>query len=323
MKRILITGIAGFTGSYLAEYIVKNYPKTKVFGWYYPGSSLKDLAEIEKKITLIPCDINNAKKVKSLLNDIVPDNIFHLAAQSSIDASFDDPALTLRTNILGQNNLLDAARLQKENYQPTILITCSAEEYGYSQKNEIPIKESAVLRPRSPYAVSKISQDFMGYQYWEAYKMKIIRIRVFNHTGPRRLPIFFVSKFAKRIAEIEKGKRPPELYIPDLSVTRDFSDVRDVVRGFVMAASRCKHGQVYNICSGKGIVIQKIVDKLLELSTFKNINLKKDPNRKRPSEGRVIIGSNKKLFQACGWKPKKDFLNDTLPDMLEWWRQRI
>lgn len=323
MKKILITGIGGFAGSHLAEYILHNIKKANVFGTTKNNELLDNIKNIKNTLTLIPCDINNADEIESVIQKHSPDTIFHLAAQSYVHSSWEDSGATLKTNIIGQSNLFEAVRKNLKKVNPAILITCSSEEYGYVHEDEIPIKETNELRPRSPYAVSKVAQDYMGYQYWEAYKMKIIRIRAFNHTGPRRAPIFFVSGLAKTIAEIEKGIRPPEFLIRDLSAIRDFTDVRDVVRGYAMAIESCKPGDVYNICSGKKIVLQQILDEFLHLSKKKNIKLLQDPEGKRPTDGGIIVGDHSKFTQAADWEPEIDFMEKTLSDMLDWWREKI
>lgn len=323
MKKALITGIAGFAGSHLAEYIISQKKDMEVFGTVLPNLELKNISRFIDKVKILPCDINNKNEVENVIGRVLPDIIFHLAAQSYIHSSWENPEATLQTNIIGQSNIFEAVRTFRNNIDPIILIICSSEEYGYVQKDEVPIKETNDLRPRSPYAVSKVAQDFMGYQYWEAYKIKIIRMRAFNHTGPRRASIFFVSDLAKKIAEIENKLRVPELEIRDLSAIRDFSDVRDIVRGYVMAINTCEPGDVYNICSGKALVLQEILDEFLRLSKVKNIKIIKDPLGTRPTDGGIIIGDNSKFKERSGWNPEIDFLKKTLPDMLEWWRERV
>ncbi len=269
-------------------------------------------------------DINHKESVKEVMAAVKPDIIFHLAAQSYVASSWENPELTLHTNIIGQSNLLEAVRqLQDDIFNPTILIACSSEEYGPAREIGHPsFDENSELQPQSPYAISKIAQDFMGFQYFQAYGLKIIRIRAFNHTGPGRDPVFGVSNFAKKISEIERGLIPPELQIRDLSATRDFTDVRDVVRGYWLATEKCQPGQVYNICSSRGLTFEQILNKLLSLSTVKDIALIKDPAGKRPTDGGQIIGDNSKFKTATGWRIEIDFLAQTLADMLNFWRKQ-
>jgi len=323
MKKVLITGIAGFAGSHLAEYILENHKDAEIFGTILENERLDNISHIQKQLRLIPCDINDASMVSSAMEKVLPDTIFHLAAQSYIHSSWEDSGATLKTNIIGQSNFFEAVRKKLDAISPTILITCSSEEYGYVRQNETPIQETNDLRPRSPYAVSKIAQDYMGYQYWEAYKMKVIRMRAFNHTGPRRAPIFFVSSLAKKVAELERGMSTEPFKTRDLSAVRDFSDVRDIVKGYAMAVASCSPGDVYNICSGKGLVLREIVDTFIKLSKAKNMKLVRTEEGTRPTDGGVVIGDHSKFFRATGWKPNIDFLGKTIPDMLDWWRKHL
>ena len=321
--KIFITGIAGFAGSHLAEYILSQKNKAEIFGTILPDTDIKNIKAFSEKIHILTCDINNKKEVERVVAKVAPDRIYHLAAQSYVHSSWEDPTSTLSTNILGQSNLFEAVRMLKDKADPIILIACSSEEYGFVGEANLPIKENEELHPRSPYAISKLAQDYMGYQYFISYGMKIIRMRAFNHTGPRRNPIFFVSNMAKKIVEIEKGIRPPILEIRDLSAVRDFTDVRDIVRGYVMATQNCQAGDVYNICSGNGLRLQEILDALIRLSEIKNIQFIKDTSGTRPNDGNAIVGDNNKFKKASGWKPEIDFMQQTLPDMLAWWRKNI
>jgi len=320
--KVLITGISGFAGSHLAEYIIEHHKDVELFGAQKRESSFENLAHIKNKIILVECDIQKRAQVEDVVRKILPDTIFHLAAQSYAHSSWEDPQATLSTNIMGQCNLLESIR-SIQNYKPVIVIACSSEEYGFVNENEIPIRETNDLRPRSPYALSKVAQDLSGYQYYYTYGMKIIRMRAFNHTGFRRSAVFGISGFAKKIAEIEKGLREPKIEVRDLSAVRDFSDVRDIVRGYWKAGELKNFGDVYNVCSGKGITIEDMLDTLIKLSQVKNIEKVKDPHGTRPNDGGVIIGDNSKFTQASGWKSEIDFLKKTLPDMLDWWRKKI
>lgn len=197
----------------------------------------------------------------------------------------------------------------------------SSEEYGLVKPNEIPVKETNPFRPLSPYAVSKVAMDMLGYQYFKSYGMRIVRTRAFNHTGPRRGEFFVSSNFAKQIAEIEKGKKEPILFVGNLETKRDFSDVRDVVRGYLLAVQKGEPGEVYNICSGKARGINQVLEMLLKLSKTR-VKVKKDPARMRPSDILVLQGDCSKFKKKTGWKPEISF-EKTLKDLLEYWRERV
>jgi len=315
--KILITGIAGFVGSHLAEYSLAQ--KAEVFGIDSPKAKKDNITHIEDKIKYIECDITDEKRLKQVVREIKPDRIFHLAAQSFVPASWESPVRTLETNIIGQVNLFEAAR--ECNINPFIQIACSSEEYGEVTEENLPITEQTPLNPLSSYGVSKVAQDLLGYQYNKSYGMNIIRTRAFNHAGPRRGEIFVCSDFAKQIAQIEAGKNLPILYVGNIKAIRDFTDVRDVVRAYWLALEKCEPGQVYNICSGKGYAIKQVADMLLSLTDAK-IEIKVDSARLRPSDVQVLIGDSSKFRKATGWQPEILF-EKTLKDLLNFWREKI
>jgi GDP-4-dehydro-6-deoxy-D-mannose reductase len=202
------------------------------------------------------------------------------------------------------------------------LVIGSSEEYGLVEPDELPIRESNPLRPLSPYAVSKVAQDLMGWQYFRSYGMHVLRSRAFNHTGPRRGDAFAESNFAKQIAEMEAGLREPVVHVGDLKPTRDFSDVRDIVRGYWLLLERGTPGEVYNLCSGLEWSIERILNFLIGKSTVPHIEIRQDPARLRPSDVPVLRGSRQKIENALGWRTTIP-LEQTLTDLLEYWRRRI
>ena len=322
--RILITGITGFVGSHLADYILAHFPEVEVHGIKRWRSDMSNISHLENQITLHECDIKDAHNIYEVIERVKPDKIFHLAAQSYVPASWESPAETLQTNIIGQANLFEAVRKSHSSeYDPVIHIAGSSEEYGLVKPDEIPINENNPLRPLSPYAVSKVAQDFHGYQYHKSYGLRIIRTRAFNHSGPRRGHLFVDSNFAKQIAEIEKGLRAPEIKVGNLEAIRDFTDVRDMVEAYWLATEKCEPGEIYNISSGRAYKIKDMLDKLLQLSTVKNIRIIEDPTRKRPSDVAVLVGDSEKFRLKTGWKPKYDYLTQTLKDTLDYWRKRV
>lgn len=316
-KKALITGITGFAGSYMAEFLLnKGFEVCGICRW---RSNRANIAHLNNKLKLIEADLLDAHSLESLMFEIRPDFIFHLAAQSFVPASWTSPAVTLETNIVGSANLFESVRRAQIN--PVIQIACSSEEYGLVNPKEIPLKETNPLRPLSPYAVSKVAMDYLGYQYFKSYGTKIVRTRGFNHTGPRRGDVFAESSFAKQIAEIEKGKREPVIYVGNLETQRDYTDVRDMVKGYFLAVTKGEPGEVYNICSGKAWRISEVLDYLLAISKVK-VTLKQDPARMRPSDVPILLGNNTKFRRQTGWKPEIP-LKQTFSDLLDYWRERV
>jgi len=315
--RVLITGITGFVGSHMAEYALDK--GAQVFGSTRWRSKTENIEHLRSKVTFIESDLRDLSSVRALLETSVPDYIVHLAAQSFVGVSWHAPAETLTTNIISQVNLLEALRGLKMS--PRFLAVGSSEEYGLVLEDEVPIKETNPLRPLSPYAVSKVTQDMMGYQYFKSYGLPIIRTRAFNHEGPRRGDVFVTSNFARQVAEIEAGLREPVVYVGDLTPRRDYSDVRDIVRGYWLLLERGEPGEVYNLCSGRSWSIQQVLDFVLNLSTVKGIEVKTDPARLRPSDVMILEGDPTKMHKATGWKVEIPF-ERTLTELLDYWRQR-
>jgi len=308
MKKALITGAEGFVGAHLMNELIAE-------GYHVFGTS-----RIRQQ-GFVKMDIQNYEEVRSVLNELKPDVIFHLAGIAYVPSSWQDPGLTFEVNTIGALHIFDACRSIGIN--PVIQIACSSEEYGLVLENEVPIKETNPLRPLSPYAVSKIAMDFLGYQYNQSYGMKIIRTRAFNHSGPGRGEVYMTSTFAKQIAQIELGLQEPVIEVGDLTSIRDITDVRDTVRAYRLLTEKGTPGELYNIATGVGYTAQEILDKLLSMSTYKKkIEVKQDPKRMRPSDVKVLIGSNKKTKKACGWSPKYK-IDDTLKALLEYWRSEL
>ena len=315
--KVLITGITGFAGSHLAEFLLSK--KYEVHGIERWRSKTENIEGFKDKITLHECDIKDYHSVKKVIENVMPEKIFHLAAQSFVPASWNAPSETIITNVIGELNIFEAVKELKIN--PWIQIACSSEEYGMVYENEVPIKETNPLRPLSPYGVSKVAQDMLGYQYYQSHNLNIVRTRTFNHEGPRRGEVFVTSNFAKQIAEIEKKKKPPVVYVGNLDARRDYTDVRDIVRAYWLATEKCVAGEVYNICSGRDWKIKDMLNYLLSLSKIK-VEVKQEPGRMRPSDVQILLGDGTKFMKQTGWKPEIPF-EKTLEDLLNYWRERI
>jgi len=317
MRRVLVTGVTGFAGSHLVDYMLER-GDCEIVGIQRWRSRTENIEHFMDRIAMVECDLRDASSTRDTIEKVRPDWIFHLAAQSFVPTSWTAPTESLSTNIIGQVNLFEAVR--KLGMKCRIQLACSSEEYGMVHADELPIRETNPLRPLSPYAVSKVGQDLLGYQYWMSWKLDCVRTRGFNHEGPRRGPVFVASDFAKQIADIEKGRKTPVISVGNLEARRDFTDVRDMVRAYWLALEKCEPGEVYNICTGRDWTIRALLDHLLSLTKAK-IEIREDPARLRPSDVPVLLGDNTRFVKATGWQPTIPF-EQTLRDMLEYWRAR-
>jgi GDP-4-dehydro-6-deoxy-D-mannose reductase len=314
--RLLVTGAAGFVGGHLVAFLRAERPDVEIHGVVLPqgGVSWRGPAGVR----VLEADLNDPKAAAAAVEEVRPEAIVHLAGQASVHQSWLDPALTLRTNVLGLVHLLDAAR--RLALRPAVLVVGSAEEYGPVGPEEIPIREEAPLRPASPYAVSKVAQAALARLYGPAGGMRIVLTRTFHHTGPGRGEAFAESSFARQIAEIEAGRRPAVLEVGNLEAVRDFTDVRDVVRAYWMLLDKGQGGEAYNVCSGRGRRIRDLLDTLLAASSAR-VEVRVDPERLRPSDVPVQVGDPGRLRAATGWQAEIP-LERTLGDLLDDWRTR-
>ena len=313
--KALITGISGFAGSNLTEFLIKK--GYEVFGTFFDKSTFSNLNGSMNKIKVYRCDIRNYDVLKNVIEEVKPDEIYHLVAISFMPTSLKEPKLTFDTNLYGTLNLYQAVIDLEMN--PIILFVGSADEYGIVNENDLPIKEECHLNPMNPYSISKASADFLSFFYFKNYSLNIIRVRPFNHIGPKQSPEFVSSSFAKQIAEIEKCFKEPIIKVGNLEAKKDFTDVRDMVRGYWLALDKGEPGKVYNICSERAIQIKELLNHLLELSSRK-VEIMKDPKRMRPSDNPILRGDSSKFRRRTGWKPEIP-LDKTLKDILEYWRK--
>jgi GDP-4-dehydro-6-deoxy-D-mannose reductase len=339
----LITGITGMAGSHLAECLVDR-PDVQVFGsfrWRSNRANLGDLADASKlnvlegklisseaeladqvkpgTVTLVECELQDAFAVQRLIGCVRPDRLFHLAAQSFVPTSWAAPAQTISINVQSQVNLFEAIR--QARLDPLIHVAGSSEEYGLVYPDEAPIKESNPLRPLSPYAVSKVTQEMLATQYYRSYGLKNVVTRAFNHEGPRRGEVMVTSNFAKQLAEIEAGVREPVIEVGNLTARRDWSDVRDMVRAYWLTLEHCQPGEVYNIGTGSAVTVRAMLDMLLELSTA-DVKVIQVPSKMRPSDVELLQADASKFKAETGWEPVIP-LQQTLRDTLDYWRARV
>jgi GDP-4-dehydro-6-deoxy-D-mannose reductase len=257
-------------------------------------------------------DLRDAARVRSAVAALAPEAVLHLAAQSSVAESFQDPTTTMAVNLLGTLNLLEA--LKAIQFQGVFVYVSSAEVYGVVADADLPTKETQPLRPRSPYAVSKVASEALCYQWSQTEKVRIIIARPFNLIGPGQDKRFAIADFARQIIEIRRGERPPFLVTGNLDVTRDFTDVRDAIRAYCRLLENGQNGEVYNICSGKERSLRALVEEMLRIARVE-AELRTDTIRLRPVEQGRMVGDNTKLREQLGCLPEI-LLDSTLTDVL-------
>ena len=308
--KALVVGGGGFVGPYLVRHLKDELgyevtvTKTEKETVAMDGAVVKNL------------DILDKNQISELLNEEKPDYLFHLAAQSSVAYSWKNPTLTVDVNIKGCVNLLEAVKDADE--KPRVLLIGSGEEYGHIKKDECPIIEDNVLRPGNIYAATKSCQNMLGKIYSDAYGLDIMMVRAFNHIGPNQTPVFVVADFCKQVADIEKGKQEPVIYVGNLSAKRDFTDVRDVVKAYALLVKGGKRGETYNVGRGHAVAIEDILKEIVSMSD-KDIEVKVDEKKLRPVDVPIIEPDIEKIKKEVGWEPVIE-LRQTLEETLEYWR---
>ena len=311
MKSLIIGG-AGFVGAYLIRHL-RDEKGREVYVTKMPHEEIS-----EDGAKVYDLNILDKDAICALLEEVQPDEIFHLAAQSSVAVSWKNPALTVDVNVKGGVNVLDAVR--DTCPKARVLLIGSGEEYGHVKNEEMPIREENAVRPGNIYAATKVCQNLLGAIYAEAYQMDVMMVRAFNHIGPNQIPQFVVADFCKQVADIEAGRQEPVMKVGNLSARRDFTDVRDVVRAYGMIIEKGSAGETYNVGSGHAIAIQEILDKILAESKAE-ISVEKDPNKFRPVDVPVIEADTTKLREATGWEPQIP-LTQTIKETVEYWRNK-
>lgn len=320
MKKVLITGITGFAGSHLMDYILEN-TDYMVYGIKRMNSNLRNINHALDKIILFDADLLDQSSLISVLKKVQPDQIYHLGALSWVTPSWDMPAVYMQTNAIGTINLFEAMRIT--DCHARVLTSATPEEFGDVPADLIPITEETRIKPINPYAASKAAQDMVCITYHASYKMDIVRTRAFNHEGPRRYIHGAIASFAYQIAQIEKNKQEPIIKVGNLSATRNFTDVRDTVRAYFLAMEKGTSGELYIIGTDQIYTMKEVLDMLISHSTMADkIQIEVDPARVRPTELMTFIGDYSKFKAATGWERTYD-LSETLESVLNYWRNFV
>lgn len=315
---VMVTGISGMTGSHLADFLCEKRD-VRVHGVIRWRDSLNHLENIKNRLILHECDLRDAHGVTDLIQKIQPDQIFHLAAETSVASSWKNPEQTIVNNITCQLNIFEAVR--HSSPKTRILVTGSSESYGLVTEQDLPVSEDMGFHPLSPYGVSKVSQDMLAYQYHQSYGMDIVRVRVFNLTGPRQDPTFALANFARQLARIDTGCSEPVIKVGNLEARRDFTDFRDAAEANWMALEKGVAGEVYNIGSGKSRKLKTALDRLIKISGLR-VTVEQDPERMRPSDIPCMVCDNRRFAAATGWQTKISF-DQTLEDLYRYWQKRV
>ena len=313
----LITGCAGFAGSHLADYLLGQ--GEEVIGLVTVDEDRANIRHIEKQLEIVHGDVRDSDRMLEVIQSTRPQRIYHLAAFSSPAQSFEGPHLTYQVNFTGTLNLL--AAWLRVGMDCRFLLVSSAEVYGIVPKEKLPMHEELDLGPVNPYAGSKAAAEILALQFFRSYSLPIVRVRPFNHTGPRQSSHFVCSKFARQVAEIDRGLSPPNIMTGNLHVIRDFSDVRDIVRGYRDLLEKGMPGEVYQLCSGRPISIEAILRTVISFAS-QPVQISVDKSLVREREADEVWGDYSKAKLAVGWEPRRQ-LQDTLRDLKLYWETEI
>ncbi len=313
--RVLITGITGPVGSFLADYLL-TLPDLEIHALKRWRSDSRPIEHLRGQIVLHEGDVEDPFAVARIVEAARPDRVFHLAAQSYPSESWDAPITTMRTNVEGTLNMLEAIR----RYAPTarMHIAGSSAAYGQVGPDEVPIAETRPLRPASPYGVSKVAAELSGLQYYDSYGLHVLVTRSFNHVGPRQGDRCSIQTFCRQMAEIEAGKQAPVIAVGNLEPRRDFTHMTDAVRALWLLLEHAPPGQAYNLCSGQATRIGDIVE-LVRHHGRVPVEVRVDPARLRLSDEPILMGDNRKLCAATGWQPRIG-MEQIVTELLDYWR---
>ena len=319
MDKYLITGYAGFVSRHFLEYLDANEPHASVKGLDVQEPEFQQSSFKNIRVNFEKTDLLDQDRVESIILNFQPDFIVHLASYSSVAFSWREPILSFRNNMNIYLNLLESIRKLKAPAR--ILSIGSSEEYGNVDEKNLPLTEAHIPKPLSPYAVARVSQEMISKVYVDGYGLDIVMTRSFNHIGPFQKDTFVVSSFARQLVEIEKsGEKHGALVVGDLSIVRDFTDVRDVVRAYDGLLKKGKKGEIYNVCSGVGHSLRDIIRQMSAILNM-DVSTETDAGRIRPSDNKVIIGANDKIMRDIGWQPEIP-LQKSLEDVINNWRLR-
>ena len=315
--KVLVTGGAGFAGSHLTEYLLGRGAEVTVLA--AEQESLANIGEWLDRVRVVRIDLRDAPGLVRIVRDCAPDRVYHLAALSSPAESISNPQLTYDVNLLGTLHLLLACRELVGGCR--FLFVSSSEVYGVVGASEVPVREETPMRPANPYAGSKAAAELVADQFFRCYGVPVVRVRPFNHTGPRQSPTFVCSDFARQVAEIELGLRAPRISVGNLDVQRDFSDVRDIVRGYYLLLEKGRAGEVYQLGSGRAVAIREILQTLL-IDSSQKAEVVVDPARLRLSEAVAVWGDTTKTEKAVGWQ-REYALSQTMRDLKSYWLRQL
>jgi len=322
--KVLVTGATGFVGSHLLDFLLKRKDMQihATRRWSSRMSLVDHIPEVEQSINWHICDLTDPFSIEGVISKVRPDRVFHLGAQSFVSPSWSAPDVYFRTNVLGTLYLLEALR-RHELVDTRVLLPGSGEEYGDVPESELPIRPETQLRPVNPYAVSKVAQDLLGYEHHKSYGQHIVRIRAFNHEGPRRDRVFALPSFAWQIARIEAGLTPPVVKVGNLEALRNWTDVRDMVRAYWLALEKCPAAELFLIGSQKVMTVKECLDYMISKSPKKDdITIETHASLVRPTEPLRLVADTKPFEGLTGFSCQIPF-EQTLEDTLDYWRGKI
>lgn len=323
-KSILITGITGFVGSHMADFILEQHPEVQLVGVRrHHLSRTEHVRHLAERVRWLDADLTDPIAARRLIERAAPDAVFHFASESFVSPSWEQPSRYMAVNYNGTLNVLDA--LVAARASASILIPGSGEEYGEVPEDELPITEETALRPVNPYAVTKIAQDFIGAVYHRTHGLRVVRTRAFNHEGPRREHVFGIPSYARQIALIERGEQPPVVKTGHIDDRRNFTHVRDMVAAYWLAMQRCEPGELYVIGAESGRHVwtfREVLEHLIGQATVGGITYEQDRELVRPTNVPRLIADASKFRRLTGWQPTIS-VEEMLSETLEYWRERV